>query len=67
MPVSPDPFDKQQLRNIVSKRPALRRSDWDAIGKDKLLQSTVLEDIFKKYNDYQELSQRQKQKDYFSP
>lgn len=67
MSVAPDIFNKQQLQNIVHRKPALTREDWDAIGKDKLLQSTVLDNIFKKYNDYQQLSQRQKKKDYFSP
>jgi hypothetical protein len=36
------------------------KKDWDVIGKNKLLQTTVLDDIFKKYLDYQDLDKKQK-------
>ena len=56
----------QQRDEIRSKldAKALTRRDWDSIGKDKILQATVLDDIFKKYVDYQQLHQEHKAADW---
>ena len=42
---------KLQTKQVTEK-------DWEAIGKDKMLQTTVLDDIFKKYIDYRDLDKR---------
>ena len=56
----------QQRDEIRSKldAKALTRRDWDSIGKDKILQATVLDDIFKKYVDYQQLHHEHKAADW---
>lgn len=36
------------------------KQDWNEIGKNKVMQTTVLDDIFKKYLDYQEIDKKQK-------
>jgi len=42
---------RDQIRSKLDAK-SLTRKDWDTIGKDKVLQATVLDDIFKKYVDY---------------
>lgn len=43
--------------------PKLTKKEWDSIGKNKILQTTILDDIFKKVTDYQVENKKQKKKD----
>ena len=54
---------RDQLRSKLDAQ-SLTRQDWNTVGKDKLLQATVLDHIIKKYADYQDLHRRQKAPDY---
>lgn len=45
---------KEVLKQKLNQK-SLTVKDWTTIGKQKILQTTVLDDIFKKFNDYQEL------------
>ena len=54
---------RDQIRSKLDQH-SLKRKDWDTIGKDRVLQATVLDDIFKKYVDYQDLDQKQKAPDW---
>lgn len=50
--------EKIQLKEVLKQKldqKNLTDKDWTAIGKQKILQTTVLDDIFKKFNDYQEI------------
>ena len=39
----------------------VNKEDWEEIGKNKVMTTTVLDDIFKKYLDYKEIDKRQPQ------
>ena len=54
---------RDQLRSKLDAQ-SLTRQDWNTVGKDKVLQATVLDHIIKKYADYQDLHRRQKAPDY---
>lgn len=42
----------------------MTEKDWETIGQNKTLQRTVLDDIFVKYLDYQELDKQHRQWNY---
>ena len=42
----------------------MTKQDWNKIGEDKVLQTTVLESIFQKYLDYQDLCKKHKDPKY---
>ena len=42
----------------------MTKKDWNKIGSDKVLQTTVLENIFQKYLDYQVLCKKHKDPSY---
>lgn len=48
---------REEIKHKLSQR-TLTKKDWNIIGQDKLLQTTVLDDIFRKYVDYQDLRKR---------
>jgi len=52
-------FSLSNLNKIKKNKAKLNKEDWDSIGQDKILQATVLDDIFKKCNDYKDLSRAQ--------
>lgn len=45
-------FSTTNLSKVKKNKPKLNKQEWDTIGQDKILQATVLDDIFKKCNDY---------------
>ena len=58
MPILKHAEEKIQLKEVLKQKldqKSLTDKDWTTIGKQKILQTTILDDIFKKFNDYQEL------------
>jgi len=55
LPILKKAEEKIQLKEVLKQKldqKNLTDKDWSTIGKQKILQTTVLDDIFKKYNDY---------------
>jgi hypothetical protein len=57
---------KTDLSVPIKFIPKLTKKEWDNIGKNKILQTTILDDIFKKVTDYQVQDKKQKKKDYLT-